>query len=133
MPFLKADKKGFFVACDNYVTMEDGTGIVHIAPAFGADDYEVGLKYNLPIFNPVDEKGCYTEGPWAGRLVVDPELEVDIIKYLAKENKIFAKQKMVHNYPHCWRCKSPLLYYSKPSYYLEVTKIKDKIIEENNN
>ena len=115
MPFLKADRKGFFVACDNYVTMEDGTGIVHIAPAFGADDYEVGLKYNLPIFNPVDEKGCYTEGPWAGRLVVDPELEVDIIKYLAKENKIFAKQKMVHNYPHCWRCKTPLVYYRKKS------------------
>ena len=83
--------------------MEDGTGIVHQAPAFGQDDSEVGLKYNLPIVNPVDESGCYTEGPWKGRLVVDPELELDIIKYLSKEDKLFKKQKMVHNYPHCWR------------------------------
>ena len=131
LDFLKVDKKGFFVTCADYVTMEDGTGIVHIAPAFGQDDYEVGLKYDLPILNPVDENGCYTDGPWKGRLVVDSELEVDIIKYLGEHDKIFKKQKMVHNYPHCWRCKTPLVYYSKPSLYIKATALKDKIIEAN--
>ena len=131
LDFLKVDKKGFFVTCADYVTMEDGTGIVHIAPAFGQDDYEVGLKYDLPILNPVDENGCYTDGPWKGRLVVDPELEIDIIKYLGEQDKIFKKQKMVHNYPHCWRCKTPLVYYSKPSLYIKATALKDKIIEAN--
>ena len=130
LPFLSVDKKGFFVTCDNYVTMEDGTGIVHIAPAFGEDDANVGKKYNLPYLNPVGEDGCYLDGPWKGVKVFDADLEV--IKYLKENDKLFKKQKMVHNYPHCWRCNSPLLYYSKPSYYLEVTKIKDKIIEENN-
>ena len=131
LPILKVNKKAFYVTCDDYVTMEDGTGIVHIAPAFGQDDYEVGLKYDLPILNPVDEQGCYTEGPWKGRLVVDSELEIDIIKYLAAEDKMFKKQKMEHNYPHCWRCKTPLVYYSKPSLYIKVTDLKDKIIEAN--
>ena len=131
MPFLKTDKKGFYVTCDNYVTTEDGTGIVHIAPAFGQDDYEVGLKYNLPVLNPVGEDGCYTEGPWKGRLVVDPELELDIIKYLASEDKLFKKQKINHDYPHCWRCKTPLVYYSKPSLYIKTTAKKDEIIAEN--
>ena len=131
MPILSVNKKAFYITCADYVTMEDGTGIVHIAPAFGQDDYEVGLRYDLPILNPVDESGCYTEGPWKGRLVVDSELEVDIIKYLAKEDKIFKKQKMEHNYPHCWRCKTPLVYYSKPSLYIKVTGFKDKIIEAN--
>ena len=132
MPFLSVNKRAFFVTLADYVTMEDGTGIVHIAPAFGQDDYEVGLKYDLPVLNPVDENGCYTEGPWTGRLVVDSELEIDIIKYLSSEDKIFKKQKMVHNYPHCWRCKTPLVYYSKPSLYIKTTALKDKIIEENN-
>ncbi len=132
LPILSVNKKAFFVTCADYVTMEDGTGIVHIAPAFGQDDYEVGLKYDLPVLNPVDENGCFTEGPWQGRLVVDSELELDIIKYLASQDKIFKKQKMVHNYPHCWRCKTPLVYYSKPSLYIKTTALKDRIIEENN-
>ena len=129
LPFLSVDKKAFFVTCDNYVTMEDGTGIVHLAPAFGADDANVGKKYNLPYLNPVGEDGCYTDGPWKGMRVFDADIEV--IKYLKENDKLFKKQKMVHNYPHCWRCDTPLLYYSKPSFYLEVTKIKDKIIEAN--
>lgn len=131
LPILKVNKKAFYVTCADYVTMEDGTGIVHIAPAFGQDDYEVGVKYDLPALNPVDEQGCYTEGPWKGRLVVDPELEVEIIQYLAKEDKLFKKQKMVHNYPHCWRCKTPLVYYSKPSLYIKTTALKDEIIKAN--
>ena len=131
LPILPVNKKAFYVVCDSYVTTEDGTGIVHIAPAFGQDDYEVGLKYDLPVLNPVDEAGCYTEGPWKGRLVVDSELEVEIVKYLAENDKLFKKQKMVHNYPHCWRCKTPLVYYSKPSLYIKVTDYQDKIIEAN--
>ena len=131
LPILKVNKKGFYITCADYVTMEDGTGIVHIAPAFGQDDYEVGIKYDLPILNPVDESGCYTEGPWKGRLVVDPELEIEIIKYLAASDKLFKKQKMEHNYPHCWRCNTPLVYYSKPSLYIKVTALKDKIIATN--
>ena len=128
---LKVNKKAFFVTLADYVTMDSGTGIVHIAPAFGQDDYEVGLRYDLPVLNPVDENGCYTDGPWKGRLVVDSELEIDIIKYLGSLDKIFKKQKMNHNYPHCWRCKTPLVYYSKPSLYIKTTALQDKIIEEN--
>ena len=129
IPELSVSKKAFFVCCDNYVTMEDGTGIVHLAPAFGQDDALVGKKYDLPYLNPVGEDGCYLEGPWKGTLVFDADL--DVIKYLKANDKLFKKQKIVHNYPHCWRCSTPLIYYSKPSYYLEVTKIKDKVIEAN--
>lgn len=130
LPFLKVNKKAFYVTCADYVTMEDGTGIVHIAPAFGQDDYEVGRKYDLPVLNPVGEDGKYTEGPWKGTFVMDADL--DVIKYLKENDKLFKKEKMKHNYPHCWRCKTPLLYYAKPSWYIEVTKYKDKMIENNN-
>ena len=129
IPELKVDKKAFFVTVDDYVTAEDGTGIVHIAPAFGEDDSKVGKKYDLPYLNPVGEDGKYTEGPWTGMLIFDADVEV--IKYLKENDKLFKKQKMMHNYPHCWRCGTPLVYYSKPSYYLKVTEIKDKIIEAN--
>ena len=129
IPSLKVNKKAFFVTCDSYVTMDSGTGIVHIAPAFGEDDSKVGKKYNLPYLNPVGEDGKYTDGIWKGINVFDADLEV--IKYLKENDRLFKKQKMNHNYPHCWRCGTPLLYYSKPSFYLEVTKIKDKIIEAN--
>ncbi|MEG0266956.1 MAG: isoleucine--tRNA ligase [Bacilli bacterium] len=129
LPFLKVDRKGFFVTCDNYVTMEDGTGIVHIAPAFGEDDNKVAVKYNLPFLNPVGDDGKYKEGPWKGLLVFDADLEV--IKLLKEQGKLFKKQKMMHNYPHCWRCSTPLIYSSKPSYYLKVTAFKEKIIENN--
>ena len=129
IPSLEVNKKAFFVTCDTYVTMTDGTGIVHIAPAFGEDDSKVGKKYNLPYLNPVGEDGKYTDGIWKGINVFDADLEV--IKYLKENDKLFKKQKVKHNYPHCWRCGTPLLYYSKPSFYLEVTKLKDKIIEAN--
>ncbi len=132
MPFLHTDKKAFFVTCADYVTTEDGTGIVHIAPAFGEDDYQVGRRYGLPVFNPVGEDGKYTDTPWAGRFVMEDGLDVDIIKWLAEEDKIFSKQKMEHNYPHCWRCGTPLIYYAKPSWYIEMTKLRDKLVENNN-
>ena len=129
IPSLSVSKKAFYVTCDSYVTMEDGTGVVHLAPAFGEDDSKVGKRYDLPYLNPVGEDGCYKEGLWKGMNVFDADLEV--IKYLKREDKLFKKQKIKHNYPHCWRCSTPLIYYSKPSFYLEVTKLKDKIVDAN--
>ncbi|NBH62804.1 isoleucine--tRNA ligase [Anaerotruncus sp. 80] len=134
MPFVKPEggKKAFFLTCMDYVSVEDGTGIVHTAPAFGEDDYQCGRKYNLPMLQPVDERGCYTETPWAGRFVMEEGLDVDIIKYLAGENKIFSKEKLAHNYPHCWRCGTPLVYYAKPSWYIQMSKLKDQLVANNN-
>lgn len=133
MPFIGVDKKAFYLTCGDYVTTEDGTGIVHTAPAFGEDDYNTGRKYGLPVPNPVDEEGKYTETPWAGRFVMEDGLDVDIIKWLAGEDKIYGKEKVEHNYPHCWRCTTPLIYYAKPSWYIEMTKLKDQLVENNNN
>lgn len=130
IPFIKVEGKAFYVTCADYVTMEDGTGIVHIAPAFGEEDYQVGIKYNLPVVNPVDETGKYTEGPWQGMFVMDADKE--IITWLKENDKLFKKEKMLHNYPHCWRCHTPLLYYAKPSWYIAMTKIKDRLIANNN-
>ncbi|MDR0570984.1 MAG: isoleucine--tRNA ligase [Clostridiales Family XIII bacterium] len=131
MPFVEVDKKAFYVTCADYVTVEDGTGIVHTAPAFGEDDYNTGRRYGLPVPNPVDEEGKYTTTPWAGRFVMEEGLDVDIIKWLAAEGKLFSREKMTHNYPHCWRCDSPLIYYSKPSWYIEMTKLKDELVANN--
>lgn len=130
LPFIETKKKAFYVVCADYVTMEDGTGLVHIAPAFGQDDYKVGLKYDLPVVNPVGEDGKYIEGPWKGTLVFDADIEV--IKYLKTNDKLFKKEKLVHNYPHCWRCKTPLLYYAKPSWYIKMTDLRDELVKNNN-
>ena len=134
LPFVEvpAGKNAFFVTCMDYVSTEDGTGIVHTAPAFGEDDYQCGRKYNLAVLQPVDERGCYTATPWKGRFVMEEGLDVEIIKYLAKENKIFAKEKIEHNYPHCWRCGTPLVYYAHPSWYIEMSKLKDQLVANNN-
>lgn len=129
LPYINVNKKAFFITLADYVSIEDGTGIVHSAPAFGEDDYQVGLKYNLPLVNPVDEEGKFKETPWKGKFVMDCDL--DIVIYLGENNKLFSKQKMEHNYPHCWRCGTPLIYYSKPSWYLRVTDVKDKMVENN--
>ncbi len=130
MPFVKPDKKAFFVANGEYVTTEDGTGIVHTAPAFGEDDYNTGVKYDLPVLQPVDEDGKYTDTIWEGQFVMDADPH--IVRWLKEEGKLFKKETIDHNYPHCWRCKTPLLYYAKPSWYIEMTKLKDKLIENNN-
>ena len=132
MPFVKPEKKAFFVTCADYVTISDGTGLVHTAPAFGEDDYNTGRRYDLPVVNPVDEEGKYTETPWKGHFVMEDGLDVEIIKWLAQENKIFSKEKVVHNYPHCWRCGTPLVYYAKPSWYIEMSKLKDQLVANNN-
>ena len=129
MPFIDVKGKAFMVLCDNYVTTEDGTGVVHIAPAYGQDDANVCKKYKITYVNPVGEDGKYTEGPWKGQNVF--EVDEVVIKWLKENDKLFKKIKMEHDYPHCWRCHHPLLYYSRPSYYLEITKIKDKIVEAN--
>jgi len=129
IPSINVNGKAFFVTCDDYVTMTDGTGIVHIAPAFGEDDAKIGKNYKLPYVNPVAEDASYTEGLWKGMNIFDADLEV--IKWLKENDKLFKKQKLNHDYPHCWRCDSPLVYYSRPSYYLEVTKLKSQIIEAN--
>ncbi len=129
IPEISVGDGAFIVTMDDYVTMEDGTGIVHLAPAFGEDDNRVGAKYKLPYVNPVGEDGKYLEGPWKGSFVFDADL--DVIKYLKENGKLFKKQKMKHNYPHCWRCSTPLIYYAKPSFYLATTAFKDKIIEAN--
>ncbi len=131
MPFITPDKKGFFVTCADYVTVEDGTGIVHSAPAFGEDDYQTGRKYGLPVINPVDEEGKYTDTPWKGRFVMEDGLDVDIIKWLAEKKKILSKERIVHNYPHCWRCTTPLIYYAKPSWYIEMSKLKENLVVNN--
>lgn len=132
MPFIDVTEKAFFVTCADYVTTADGTGIVHTAPAFGEDDYNTGRRYELPVINPVDEDGKYTDTPWVGRFVMEEGLDVDIVKYLAQDAKVFAKAKMVHNYPHCWRCSTPLVYYAKPSWYIEMSKLKDELVANNN-
>jgi len=129
IPSFEVDKKAFFVTCDTYVTMEDGTGIVHIAPAFGEDDANVGKKYDLPYLNPVGKDGCYVGGMWDGKFVHDVNEEV--VAYLKENDKLFKRQKVSHEYPHCWRCDTPLLYYSMPSYYIRVSEMTDKLVEAN--
>ncbi len=129
LPSLEVDKKAFFVTCDNYVTMEDGTGIVHIAPAFGEDDANIGKNYDLPCLNPVGKDGCYTDGLWKGKFVHD--VNEEIVNYLKENDKLFKRQKLAHEYPHCWRCDTALIYYSMPSYYIKVSKMTDKLVEAN--
>ena len=130
IPEIEVEGKAFMVLNDEYVTMEDGTGIVHQAPAFGADDAEVCGKYGINGINPVGKDGCYIEGPWKGMFVFDANLE--IIKYLKENDKLFRKQRIKHEYPHCWRCHTPLIYYSMPSYYIRVSAMRDKLVKANN-
>ena len=129
IPEIEGPKNGFKVLCDDYVSADDGTGIVHIAPAFGEDDKRVCDTYGIEGINPVGKDGCYTEGPWTDMFVFDANLEV--IKYLKENDKLVKKQRIKHDYPHCWRCDTPLLYYSMPSYYVKVSAFRDKLVEAN--
>ena len=131
MPFVKVEGKAHEVVADSYVTAEDGTGIVHIAPAYGADDNRVCQENGIGFVNPVGLDGCYLEGPWKGTLVTDKDLEIEIIKWLKDNDKLFKKIKITHDYPHCWRCHSALISYPKPAWYIKTTEYKDKIIEAN--
>ena len=126
----KQHKKGFFVTCDSYVTMTDGTGIVHIAPAFGEDDANVGRNYDLPFVQFVDGKGELTkETPFAGLFVkkADPE----VLKDLDARGQLFDAPKFEHEYPHCWRCDTPLIYYARESWFIKMTEVRDELVANN--
>ena len=126
----KQHKKGHFVTCDNYVTMTDGTGIVHIAPAFGEDDAQVGRKYDLPFVQFVDGKGEMTEETaYAGKFVKDADK--DILVDLDKEGKLFDAPKFEHDYPFCWRCDTPLIYYARESWFIKMTAVRDDLVANN--
>ena len=127
----KQNKKGHYIVCDSYVTMSDGTGIVHIAPAFGEDDAKVGRKYDLPFVQFVYGKGELTEEtPYAGKFVkdADPLVLVD----LDKEGLLFDAPKFEHDYPFCWRCDTPLIYYARESWFIKMTEVRDDLIKNNN-
>lgn len=127
----KLGQKGHYVTCDNYVTLTDGTGIVHIAPAFGEDDANVGRKYNLPFVQFVDSKGDMTaETPYAGMFVKDADKPILID--LDKDGKLFDAPKFEHDYPHCWRCDTPLIYYARESWFIKMTAVRDDLVRNNN-
>ena len=127
----KQHKKAFYVTCDNYVTLTDGTGVVHIAPAFGEDDANVGRNYDLPFVQLVDAKGEMTkETPWAGTFC--KEADPIILKELAAADLLFSAPKFEHSYPFCWRCDTPLIYYARESWFIKMTAVKEHLIGNNN-
>ncbi len=126
----KQHKKGFYITADSYVTMTDGTGIVHIAPAFGEDDSKVGKEYDLPFVQFVDDKGNMTgETPFAGLFVKNADPEV--LKDLDKRGLLFDAPKFEHDYPHCWRCDTPLIYYARESWFIKMTEVRDELVANN--
>ena len=130
-PFVTPKEKAYYVTCDTYVTLTDGTGVVHIAPAFGEDDAQVGRKYGLPFVQLVDEKGEMTkETPWAGTFCKDADKL--ILKNLVERGLLFAALDFEHSYPHCWRCDTPLIYYARESWFIKMTDVKDQLIKNNN-
>ncbi len=129
--FVKLNKKAYYVTCDTYVTLTDGTGVVHIAPAFGEDDANVGRKYDLPFVQLVDEKGEMTEEtPWAGTFCkkADPL----VLQDLEDRGLLFSAPNFEHSYPHCWRCNTPLIYYARESWFIKMTDVKENLIRNNN-
>lgn len=129
--FHTVNKKAFFVVHGDFVSVEDGTGIVHIAPAFGEDDYNIGREYDLPVLQPVDKSGSFTfeVTPFAGKFVKDADVE--IIQDLKTRGILYKKETITHSYPHCWRCRSPLLYYARESWYIATTKFVKRMVELN--
>ena len=131
MPFGKVEGKAFEVIHGDYVNLEDGTGIVHIAPAYGEDDSFVSKQNGITFINLVDKTGKFVDEvePWAGRFVRD--CNEDICKWLKDNDKLFSKEKHLHSYPHCWRCDTPLLYYPKESWFVKMTSLRDELVENN--
>jgi len=128
---VKAGSKAFYVTCDGYVTLTDGTGVVHIAPAFGEDDSKVGRKYDLPFVQMVDDKGNMTaDTPWAGTFC--KKADPIILKELGERGLLFSAPKFKHSYPFCWRCDTPLIYYARESWFIRMTAVKDEMIRNNN-
>ncbi len=129
--FVQPKEKCWYVTCDHYVTLTDGTGVVHIAPAFGEDDANVGRNYGLPFVQLVDQKGEMTkETLWPGVFCKDADPEV--LKNLRERGLLYAAPKFEHSYPHCWRCGTPLIYYARDSWFIKMTAVKDKLIKNNN-
>ena len=129
-PFVELKKKAYYVTCDTYVTLTDGTGVVHIAPAFGEDDSNVGRKYDLPFLQLVDGKGEMTaETPWAG--VFCKKADPMVLEDLDQRGLLFSAPKFEHSYPHCWRCDTPLIYYARESWFIKMTAVKDDLIRNN--
>ncbi len=129
--FVSPKEKCWYVVCDDYVTLTDGTGIVHIAPAFGEDDAKVGRKYDLPLVQLVDGKGCMTEETkWAGTFCKDADKL--ILQDLEDRGLLFSAPKFEHSYPFCWRCDTPLIYYARESWYIKMTDVKEELIANNN-
>ena len=129
--FVKADKKAFYIGLADYVTMGDGTGVVHTAPAFGQDDYDLGKKYDLPVLQPVDAAGKFTAEvtDWAGAFVKDADK--GIIRNLKDRGMLYKRVQITHSYPFCWRCKSPLIYYARSSWYIKTSDYKEQMIKNN--
>ncbi len=124
-------EKAYYVVCDTYVTLTDGTGVVHIAPAFGEDDYKVGKKYGLPVVQLVNERGCFDERCPELCGLFAKKADKPILQMLEEKGLLFKKLLFEHSYPHCWRCDTPLLYYARKSWFIEVTKVKDRLIAAN--
>ncbi|MGH7454896.1 MAG: class I tRNA ligase family protein, partial [bacterium] len=129
--FCKTDRRAYYTVLGDFVTTEDGSGIVHMAPAFGEDDYQTGRRYGLPILQPIDKSGRFTDEvtTWKGKFVKDADPE--IIAHLKKNGQLYKASKYLHSYPHCWRCKSPLLYYAKKSWYIRTSDYKDRLVALN--
>ncbi len=129
--FIKPDKKAFFVGLADYVTMDEGTGVVHTAPAFGQDDYELGRKYDLPVIQPVDPEGKFNEQitDWKGIFV--KEADKGIIRNLKERNLLYKRKQILHSYPFCWRCDSPLIYYARSSWYIKTSDYKEQMLKNN--
>jgi len=132
MPFAKVEGKAFEVIHGDFVTLSDGTGIVHIAPAYGEDDSKVAKANGIDFINLVDKEGKFVEEvtPWAGKFV--KKCDEGIVKYLEENNKLFKAEKHIHSYPHCWRCDTPLLYYPKESWFVAMSTLRDKLVANNN-
>jgi len=129
--FVEVDKPAWYIGLADYVTMSDGTGVVHTAPAFGQDDYSLGCKYDLPFVNPVDSEGKFSPvvAPWAGLFV--KAADKDIIRHLKETGSLLRREQIKHSYPHCWRCGSPLIYYARESWYIRTTSFREQLIENN--
>ena len=130
--YVKPDKSAFFVACGDYVSMSDGTGIVHTAPAFGQDDYQIGMQYELPFIQPVDDAGKFTSvvTDYAGQFVKDADKA--IMRDLKERGMLYKRTQIKHTYPFCWRCDSPLIYYARSTWYIRTSEYKKQMIMNNN-
>lgn len=128
---IDAKEKAYYVVCDGYVTLTDGTGIVHIAPAFGDDDSKVGKRYGLPFVQMVDDRGRFKDGAYDIKGVFCKDADKLVIERLAKEGKLFKEMRFTHSYPFCWRCDTPLLYYARSSWFIKMTQVRDRLLASN--